>query len=212
MERHRSRSTDFPHGSDELWSARNKDERRGSPSVDVRPIAARIPRPSPRPEGGVKTSARNSVEQRFFLPSESLRDQLQAIRRRLWILNATLESLHAKIELACRMRSEVASGDGSDHPRKIPDASGGEPLTLKAHGAIGGWWARWKLARLRSRADRAERRAVVAIHDASASFSAALDAVLHAAIVRAKADEIVLDPSCVGASRRAAENGSVSLQ
>jgi hypothetical protein len=131
--------------------------------------------------------------------SSSLRDQLQTIRRRLWILNATLESLLAKFEVAYRMKSEVAGRDGSNAPRYTADAAGNKRLTLKAKGTLGGWWARWRLVRLRSRADRAERRAVVAIHDASASFGAALDAVLHAAIARVEADEVSLGPSCTHA-------------
>ncbi len=144
--------------------------------------------------------------------SNSLRDQLPAIRRRLWILNATLESLPAKIELAYRLRSEVANGDGPDQPWNRPDACGNQRLTFKAKRAIGGWWARWKLARLRSRADWAERRAVIAIHDASNSFSSALDAVLHAAIARVTADDVCLDPSHIRPCRRAAEDGGLGLQ
>ena len=73
-----------------------------------------------------------------------------------------------------------------------------DPATTVRHsrpiGALGGWRARWKLARLRSRADRAERRAAVAIHDASDSFGAALEAVLHAH-ARVKADQACVFPA-----------------
>jgi hypothetical protein len=210
MERHRSRSTDPPHGSAERWSDRNRDECRPIKSVDAWPAATGIPGPSARPVGDVQTSGRDSVDPGCFFPSDSLRDQLQAIRRRLWILNATLESLPAKIELAYRLRSQVASRDGQGQPRNTSDGSGDKRLTFTAKGAHGGWLARWKLARLRSRADRAERRAVAAIHDASAAFGAALNAVLHAAIARVKADDACRDPSCDRPSRHVAENAGVS--
>ncbi len=118
-----------------------------------------------------------------------MRDQLQAIRRRLWILSATLEYLPAKIELAYRARIEVAGRDGTDHSRPISDQPSDGPPVVKAPAALRGWLARWKLARLRARADRAERRAAAAIGDASASFAQALQAVLLAAIARVKADE-----------------------
>ena len=122
-----------------------------------------------------------------------MHDQFQAIRHRLWILNTTLESLPVKIELGYRLKSDVAGVDASDQRRLTPDTSGGKRLAFKVKGALADCWARWKLARLRARADWAERRAVVAIHSASASFGAALDAVVHAAIVYLKADRL-----CVG--------------
>jgi hypothetical protein len=189
MECHRSRTSDLPHGSDELWWDREWDECEGSISVDARPAAATIPCPSPHDGGRVKTSGKDSADWAAFCPSRPLHEQLQAIRRRLWILNATLESLAAKIELADRRRSEVAGGDGPDQPRHSPDASGDERKVLNGGGAVGGWRARWKLARLRSRADRAGRRAAVAINDASTSFGLALKAVRDASIAREKADE-----------------------
>jgi hypothetical protein len=109
------------------------------------------------------------------------------------------------------MRSVVAGNDGSERPRNTP-GSRNEQLTLTAKGTVGGWWAAWKLARLRSRADRAERRAVVAIHDASASFGTALEGVLDAAIARMKADEGDLGRSYAGANRTAAESVGRSLE
>jgi hypothetical protein len=139
-------------------------------------------------------SGNNSADRAAFCPSRPLLEQLVAIRRRLWILNATLESLPAKIELAYRKRSDLAGGDGPDDPRHSPDASGDERTALKDGGPVGGWLARRKLARLRSRVDRAERRAAVAINDASASFGVALEAVLDAFIACVKADEACLDP------------------
>ena len=52
-----------------------------------------------------------------------------------------------------------------------------------------GWPARWNRARLRARADRAERRAAVAMNKASVALSDAFEAVLQAACARIKADE-----------------------
>jgi len=193
MERHRSRTTDLPHVRDEPWLDRDPDEGEGGISVDAWPAAAMIPCLSPRDEGGVKTSGKDTADRAVFRPSDPLREQLQAIRRRLWILTAMLESLSSKIQRADRKRSEVASGDGPDQPRHSPDASGDERMALKAGGAVGGWRARWKRARLRSRADRAERRAAAAINDASVSFRVALEAMLNASIARMKADEACLD-------------------
>ena len=204
MERHQSRTTDLPPVRDGSLSDRDRDECGGSTSVNAGPAVVMIPSPSSRHEGGVKASGRDTVAQDVFLPSDSLRDQLQAIRRRLWILNATLESLPAKIELACRKSGEMAGGDGPDQPQHTPDEPGDERLALQSEGFVGSWWARRKLAWLRSRADRAERRAAVAINDASASFSAALEAVLHAAIARLKADE-----ACLGPCRPPARGGAI---
>jgi hypothetical protein len=100
MERHRSGSTDHPNGRHELRSNRNGHESPGTPSVDAGADVVRIPGLSSGGEVCAETSARKSVDPCECLPSETLRDQLQDIRRRLWILNATLESLPAKLEQA----------------------------------------------------------------------------------------------------------------
>jgi hypothetical protein len=191
-----SRSTDLSHAQerDESGLARVSSERTGGRSVDTGPAASTLPNPSARGEGGIDSPERGSSDKDVFLPSDSLRGQLQAIRRRLWILNATLESLPAKIELACRKGPEVVGGDRPKEPGHSPDVSDGERVAPKAGGAIGRRWARLKLAGLRSKADRAERRAAVAINDAYASFGTALESVRLAAIARVKADEACLDP------------------
>jgi hypothetical protein len=130
MERPRSRTTDLPHVRDELWLDRDLDKCGGSISVDAGPAVVMTSGPSPRDEGGVKTSGRDSVDKGVFLPSDSLRDQLQAIRRKLWVLNATLESLPAKIEVVCRNRGEEAGQDGgavsriADGPRRTRTGRG----------------------------------------------------------------------------------------
>jgi hypothetical protein len=126
--------------------------------------------------------------------SDPLWDQLHAIRRRLWIVSTSLESLPAKIELAYRSRSRVAHGARPDEPGLALSASSDESPVTRPEGSNGGWWARRKCARLRSRASRAERRAAAAIHDASVSFGTALEAVLQAAVARAQADEAWLTP------------------
>jgi hypothetical protein len=121
---------------------------------------------------------------------ESLRHQLQVIRRRLWILNATLGTLPAKIERASREEGGGAFRHDGRGPAPPEPGNG-----LGAGRLIGGWRARWKLARLESRAERAERRAAVAINNASASLAAALGRVRHAAVARRKADEARLSRS-----------------
>jgi hypothetical protein len=202
MERYRSSTTDLPHVRNERWSDRDLDECGGRISVDAGPASAMVPGPSPRDGGGVKTSGKNSADRVVFRSSDPVQELLQAIRRKLWILNASLESLCAKIEPAYRKRYEAAGRDGPDQHRHSPAESGDERMALKAWGAVGGWRARRKLARLRSRADRAERRAAVAINGASASFGVALEAMLQAAIARLKADEACLGPCRPPTSRR----------
>jgi hypothetical protein len=126
-----------------------------------------------------------------FLVSEVARDQLQVIRRGLWILSARLGVLPAKIELAHLGRRELTSGDRPDRLGRSSKASGNEGVATQGP-AGGGWRARWKLASLGSRAVRAERRAAAAIDGASASFGTALEAVLQAAIAGVEADEASL--------------------
>jgi hypothetical protein len=143
----------------------------------------------PSDEDAIKTSVRDSMNPGRFRCINLPWDQLQAIRRRLWILSATLESLHSKIERAYYQRGDEDGGAGPDQPRHSPDALGHEWLVPQSEGFVAHWWARRKLTRLRSRADRAERRAAAAIQDVSASCSAALEAVLQSAVARLKADE-----------------------
>jgi hypothetical protein len=201
MERHQASTIDPPPVRQRSLSDRDWDKCGGTISVDAWSAASMISGASPR-DGGVTTSGRDSVDSGICRPSDSLRNRLQAIRRRLWILNATLESLPAKVELVSRQSGVLAGEYGPDQRQDTRDEPGDERLALKGEGALSGWRARWKLARLRSRADRAERRAAVAIHDASASFGAALEAVLHAAIARVKADEAGLNSCRPPTSRR----------
>ena len=60
-------------------------------------------------------------------------------------------------------------------------------------GLLGRCWAQRRHARLKSRARRAERRAVAAISYASVSINTALEAVLHAAFARVRAEEAYLN-------------------
>jgi hypothetical protein len=64
----------------------------------------------------VKASFDDSVNAGVFHTSDPIWDQLVAIRRRLWILNATLQSLPAKLELACRKRDDAARDAEPDQP------------------------------------------------------------------------------------------------
>ena len=164
-------------------------QRRGHVTVTPGLDAVILPSVRSRNGTGLKSPGSDTAAEGLFVPSESLRDQLVAIRRRLWIVNATLESLPSKIEQTYRQRSAIAVGDESDQRRKNSDTILDEAAALERHQAAAGWWARWKLARLRTRALRAEARAAAALHDASVSFGAALEAVLQAAVARVKADE-----------------------
>jgi hypothetical protein len=122
---------------------------------------------------------------------DAVRDQLQAARRKLWILGARLSCLPAKIEIACRMNGLAPGADGPEQPWHLAKEMPASKLEMALCGSLD----RWKLARLRLRANRAERRSATAIRRASASFSAALDSVLSAAVARAKADAACRD-SC----------------
>jgi hypothetical protein len=207
MERHQSRTIAPKPVRRGFLSDRDWDKCAEIISADAWFAAAMNSGPSPREGGGVEASARDSMEESVTHRSLAMGDQLQAIRRRLWILSATLESLSAKIELAIRKKSEVAGGDGPGRLRHSPDAPYDERLALPSAGFVASWWARRRLARLRSRADRADRRAAVAINDASASFSAVLGAVLEAAIARVKADEACLS-SCSAPGPRVCDRPS----
>ena len=144
-----------------------------------------------RDEGGVKTSGKDSADGPCSAPPTPCGNNSRPSGE-AWILNAMLESLSSKVERGDRKRSEVASGDGPDQPRRSPDASGDSGW----HSRLGGsrrLASPVEARRLRSRADRAERHAAVAINDASVSFRVALEAMRNASIARMKADEACLD-------------------
>ena len=187
MERSQSRTTDFPRALGRALSNRDGDERRGRDSVTPGLDAVMLPSVRSRNGTGLKSPGSHTPAEGSFVPSESLRDQLVALRRRLWIVNATLESLPAKIEQTYRNRSLIV-GAGPTQYQNASDPLCTERRALESPRAIG-WWARWKLARLRSRARRAEARAAAALYRASVSFGGALEAVLQAAVARVKADE-----------------------
>ena len=83
----------------------------------------------------------------------------------------------------CRRRSSRRIAIGAQSPALSPPNIGIPPTRCAPSGGHSkttrraGWWARWKLARLRSRASRAEARAAAALYDASVSFGEALEAV-----------------------------------
>jgi hypothetical protein len=187
MERSQSRITDFPRALGRALSNRDGDERRGQDPVNPGLDAVILPTASRYNGTGLKSPGRDTPMDESFVPCDSLRDQLLAIRRRLWIVNATLESLPAKIEQTYRNRSAIA-GVQPSQSRNASDMLSTERRALERQKAAG-WWARWKATRLRARASRAEARAAAALYDASVSFGEALEAVLHAAVARVKADE-----------------------
>jgi hypothetical protein len=118
--------------------------------------------------------------------STPLRIPLGAIRRKLWILNTRLQLLPAKIELIYRQSGEWVNVDGLE---RCIDGVGLAKERLNGRRGLGCWPAKWNRARLRARADRAERHAVVAMNKASVSLSDAFEAVLQAACARIRADE-----------------------
>ena len=187
MERNQSRTTDFSSALGKLSSSSYAADRDSNNAVNAGRDAVMLPAPRIRNEISIKGAARDDEGDGLFVPSESLRDQLLAIRRRLWIVNATLESLPAKIEQTYRNRS-IFAGTGPNPYRNASDTLSTEQRALESQRPAG-WWARWKLARLKARARRAEARAASALYDASVSFGEALEAILQAAVARVKADE-----------------------
>jgi hypothetical protein len=116
-----------------------------------------------------------------------LRTPLGAIRRKLWILNTTLQSLPAKIESTYRQSGEAVYVGGLE--QCMHDGVGVAEERLNGRRVLRGWLARWNCARLRARADQAERHAIVAMNKASVSLSDAFEAVVKAACARNRADE-----------------------
>jgi hypothetical protein len=189
MERRQLKTTDFSSAHYKLSSSSDAAQRGRNDTASAGKGAVILPVPRSRNGTGFKGPSPDKEGEDFFMSSGPLRDQLVAIRRRLWIVNATLESLPAKIEQAYRQRSTSAVGDESAQSRETCDTILDHAVGLEAHKAAAGWWARWKLSRLRSRASRAEARAAAALYDASVSFGEALEAVMQAAVARVKADE-----------------------
>ncbi len=183
MERQQARSIDPRRVRHGYLSHPDSDKCVGIISVDAWSALPANSRPIPGYVGS-QTARRDSLDQDLRGRSGPSWNQLQAVRRKLWILGARLECLPAKIELACR-KNGLSTGDGEPEQRRH---AGNVPLATNTHGVLGRWLARWKLARLQSRASRAERRSAAAISAASAWFAAALDAVLEAAVSRAMAD------------------------
>ena len=187
MERRQSTTTDSSAALGRLSSSSDWAECGRNEAVDAGPGAVIRPGARTRNGTGVKRPARDGEREDFFILSDSLRDQLLAIRRRLWIVNATLESLPQRIEQTYRSRSVIKDAGAAQH-RNTSDTLCTERRAFESHKAAD-WWARWKVARLRSRARRADARATAALYDASVSFGEALEAVLQAAVARVKADE-----------------------
>jgi hypothetical protein len=189
MERHQPSTSDPQPARRGFLASRDWDRFVGSTSVDAWSVAPMNSGPSLCDGDDVATVGRESSDHRDCHRSDPVWAQLQAIRRSMWILNATLESLPAKIELARWTSAGVTGRDGFVQLRHTHRQPGDDPSALEAERAKGGWRTRWKLARLQARADRAERRAAVAVRYASASYSAAFEALLRAATARAIADQ-----------------------
>jgi hypothetical protein len=136
------------------------------------------------------SNGEQSLERRTFSPGGALLIRLRVLHRRLWILNATFESFLARVEWASRR-----DDDGSDDTATADTLSGRTPPRERT--SMTGLPARWRLARLRSRADRAEARAAVAIERAAATLALADAAVRDATEARARTDAARPGPSCV---------------
>ena len=189
MERHHSKTIAPTPVCRELPSNRDSDEMAGIVVGDARSAAPTKFGPSTSDRGRGSPSASDSVDQGLSDFSAPLNDQLRAIRRKLWILNATLDSLPTMIEMAYQQSAE--SVEREVHDRSVPTCDGlaNEGFTLKGKKILGSWSARWKCARLRARALRAERHAAAAMNNASNSLGHAFEAVQQYARARAKADE-----------------------
>ena len=134
-----------------------------------------------------RNDSSDSFEHGLFHCSRPLGIPLGAIRRKLWILNTKLQSLAAKIELIYCQSGEWVNVDGPE--RRMHDRVGVAEERPNGRSVLGCWPARWNFSRLQARADRAERRAAVAMNKASISLSDACEAVLQAACARKRADE-----------------------
>ena len=131
-----------------------------------------------------------SPERRTSSPGGAILIRLRVLHRRLWILNATFESFLARVEGASR-RDDGGSDDTAAADTLLGRTSPRERATMAVSPA------RWRQARLRSRADRAEARAAVAIERAAATLALADAAVRDATEARARADAAGPGPPCV---------------
>ncbi len=189
MVRHRSRTIAPTLDCRELPSNCNSDEMAGIVVGDAPSAAPTKSGPSQSDRSRTSASTRDSVDQGLSDFSAGLNDQLRAIRRKLWIFNATLNALLAKIEIAYHPSAVRSESDMLDRSAQNCDRLGKDGVALKGKTILGCWPARWKCARLRARAVRAERRAAVAMNDASTALSQAFEAVLQYACACAEADE-----------------------
>ena len=122
--------------------------------------------------------------------SAPLNDQLRAIRRKLWIFNATLDSLPTKIELAYQRSAECVERAMLDRSVHTCDGLANEGFTLQGKKILGCLACQMEVRQAPARAVRAERHAAVALNNASASLSHAFEAVQEYAGARAKADMV----------------------
>ncbi len=89
-------------------------------AVDAGLDAVNFPGPRGRNGTGLEGPKQENKSENFFIACDSLRDQLLAIRRRLWIVNATLEFLPANIEETLRQRSAIAVAMSPTNKAKTP--------------------------------------------------------------------------------------------
>ena len=189
MERHNSRTIAPTTVCRELLSNCNSDEMAGIVVGDARSAAPTRSGLSTSDRGRGIAPTSDSVQQDLSEFSAPLDDQLRAIRRKLWIFNTTLNSLPAKIQMACRQSGEWVETEVLDRSVHTCDGLAKGGVALKSKKVLSYSPADWKCARLRARAIRAERHAAVAMNNASASLRDAFEAVLQYACARAQADD-----------------------
>ena len=185
MERHHPRTIAPTPVCRELPSRCNSDEMVGFGGGDALRRATRFG-PSKSDQGCANSSTSASVDQGLSDFSAPLNDQLRSIRRKLWILNATLDSLLAKVELGY-------------HPSAYADRQRrARPVSAYIRSSRQGWArarahedfrvlaSQMEVCAAPARAVRAERHAAVAMNNASASLSQALEAALQYACAAPK--------------------------
>jgi hypothetical protein len=139
MERHHSKTIAPTPVCRELPSNRDSDEMAGIVVGDARSAAPTKFCPSTSDRGRGNPSTSDSVDQGLSDFSAPLNDQLRAIRRKLWIFNATLDSLLTRFEMSYEQSAECVGREMLDRSVHTCDGLATEGLTLKGKKILGSW-------------------------------------------------------------------------